>query len=241
MATEADQPPLIVLSGGLGIADGGGALDLLKHGRRVHRIAYAGGSDFERLFDRVLSGAAGAARFDIIGFSIGGWFAQCIAARAPDRVRKVVLAHSFLLEPRLRWRFSTALRLWPLLPRSIIRAGVNRRARLALEPLRTARPEAHAQMVRTVAEALGRPTVLEGLLAQQRVIRDSLAEPLGAVTAPMLIIDSGTDPLVNARARARLRRHYPGAEHVDFAGAGHVSALVAPETFAAAVDRFLRS
>ncbi|HYJ29289.1 MAG TPA: alpha/beta fold hydrolase [Allosphingosinicella sp.] len=242
MGTEADEPPLIVLPGGLGIADGGGeALHILGLGRRLRRVEYSGASDFDGLFERVLSEAAGAARVDLIGFSIGGWFAQSIAARAPERVRKIVLAHSFLLEPKHRWRFSAALKLWPLLPRSIVRAGIMRRARLALEPLSNARPEAHAQMVRAVAEALAEPGVLDGLLTQQRVIRDSLANPLGALAAPMLIIDSSTDPLVDQRARAELRRHYPRAEHVDFAVTGHVSALVAPEVFAATVDRFLRS
>jgi pimeloyl-ACP methyl ester carboxylesterase len=240
--TDANQPPLIVLPGGLGVADGGGeALHILGQGRRLLRVDYSGAADFEGLFKEVLGEAGGAARFDLIGFSIGGWFAQCIAARAPERVRKIVLAHSFLLEPKHRWRFSAALELWPVLPRSLVRAGVMRRARLALEPLRSARPGAHAQMVGTVSEALLRPAVLDGLLAQQALVRDSLAEPLGAVAAPMLIIDSGTDPLVNERARARLRNLYPGAEHVDFTAAGHVSALVAPEAFAAAVDRFLRA
>ena len=232
-------PPLVVLPGGLGVADGGGeALGMLAQGRRLVRIDYADAPDYDALCGSVLQ--AGAARFDLLGFSIGGWFAQCVAARAPDRVRKVVLAHSFVLEPKHGWRFSMALKLWPLLPRSVIRAGVMRRAALALEPLRGVRPEAHARTVRAVAESLDRPETLDALLAQQRLIRDSVTERLGAIAAPMLIVECGIDPLVGRRARAELRRRFPEAEHVDFPDAGHVSALVAPEAFARIVDRFLR-
>jgi pimeloyl-ACP methyl ester carboxylesterase len=237
-----EQPPLIVLPGGLGVADGGGeAFRILAQGRQMSRVDYAEVRDFDGLFESVLCAASGEAAFDLLGFSMGGWFAQCIAARAPGRVRKVVLAHSFVLAPRLRWRFSMALRLWPLLPRSVVRAGVMRRVRLALEPLRSTRPEAHARMMRAVAGTLAEPAALDTLLAQQRIVRDSLTAPLGAVAAPMLIVASSTDPLIGARARAQLRRQHPQAEHVDFVAGGHVSALVAPEVFAATVDRFLRS
>jgi pimeloyl-ACP methyl ester carboxylesterase len=240
--TGERQPPLIVLPGGLGVADGGGeALSLLGQDRQLIRVDYAQASDFDALLETVLcaASASGAPRFDLLGFSIGGWFAQCIAARAADRVGKVVLAHSFVLEPRLRWRFSAALRLWPLLPPSIVRAGAMRRARLALAPLSN-RPELHAEMLRHVSETLAAPEALERLRAQQRVIHDSLAGPLGAVGASILIVDSSSDPLVGAPERARLRRRYPLAEHVDFAAGGHVGALVAPQAFAEVVDRFLR-
>jgi 3-oxoadipate enol-lactonase len=242
VTTAADPPPLVVLPGGLGVADGGGeALATLAQGRRLERVDYAGLRDFDSLLDRVLRAAGNAARFDLIGFSIGGWFAQCVAAQAPDAVRKVVLAHSFLLEPKLRWRFAAALKIWPLLPRSVVRAGVMRRLRVALEPLETTKPETHEETVRAVAETLSRSDTIDLLIAQQHLIHDSLAHPLGPVTAPMLIVDSSTDPLVGAKARARLRSEYPKAEHVGFRGAGHISALVEPERFATAVDTFLRA
>lgn len=240
MTNTADSPPLIVLPGGLGIADGGEALNLLVRNRRLERVDYSDRRTFDSLLNRVL-GAAGGAQFDLIGFSIGGWFAQCVAARAPARVRKIVLAHSFLLEPKLRWRFTVALKLWPVLPRPVIRAGVMRRIRRALEPLRPTNPDSHAEIVRSVGESLHRAETIDLLIAQQQLIRDSLSRPLGPVTASMLIVESSTDPLVAAKARERLRREYAQAETIDFSGAGHVSALVDPAGFAAAVDRFLLS
>jgi pimeloyl-ACP methyl ester carboxylesterase len=176
---------------------------------------------------------------DVIGFSIGGWFAQCLAAHERERVRKLVLAHSFVLGPSSRWRFTAALRLWRLLPAALVRAGVMKRARAALEPLKEERPDEYRTVLKATAAALEKAGTLEQLRAQQRLVRDSLGAPLPAVRADMLIIESSADPLVPRKARAQLRRTYPDARTVDFPDGGHVSALHSPSAFAREVGGFL--
>jgi pimeloyl-ACP methyl ester carboxylesterase len=242
VAEETTQPPLLVLPGALGVADGGGAAAaLLERRRRVVTFAYGEERTAEGLIERALA-AAGAQRFDLLGFSIGGWFAQVLAARQPGRVRKLVLAHSFLLEPGHGWRFAAAATLWPLVPAALFRAGVMKRARLALAPLRERDGEAYAAALRELEQRLASPATRAVLRAQQEAAQDSLRAPIALRDdVAMLIVESDNDALVGAEARAALRSRYPQAERVTIAGAGHAAALVEPEAFAGAVDGFLRA
>lgn len=183
-----------------------------------------------------------AAQFDVIGFSIGGWFAQCLAAREPKRVRKLVLAHSFTLEPHHTWRFGLAAWLWPMMPPALLRAGIMKRARLALAPLKRRDPARYRAALDEAGAAIALAASRARLLALQHAIRDSLLHPSGAVpTHPMLILESDDDRIIGAKARAQLARKYPAARRVVLAGAGHASAVTAPNDLAATVDAFLRS
>jgi pimeloyl-ACP methyl ester carboxylesterase len=57
----------------------------------------------------------------------------------------------------------------------------------------------------------------------------------------VLIIESGDDPILRARDRAKLRAYYPTAEVRTFHGAGHATSLAMPDEYAAAVAGFLDS
>jgi pimeloyl-ACP methyl ester carboxylesterase len=241
VAEKTTQPPLLILPGALGVADGGGeASALLSQGRRVVTFAYGAERTAEALLGRATA-AAGAERFDLLGFSIGGWFAQVLAARRPERVGKVVLAHSFLLEPGQGWRFTAASTLWPLVPAALFRAGGMKRARLALAPLRERDGDGYAAALRELEQKLAAPSTRAVLRAQQEATRDSLRAPLALRDdIALLIVESDNDALVGTTARAALRSRYPKAQRVTIAGAGHAAALVEPEAFAGAVDAFLR-
>lgn len=237
--------PLLVLPGALGIADGGGAVArMLEPARPVVHFDYGSEDRVGPLLGRAVAAmdAAGADRFDILGVSIGGWFAQCLAARHPSRVRRIVLAHSFVLRGGDAWRFRLALRLWPLLPERLLRAGIRARGRRALRPLRTLSEDGYRAVLRQIEAKLAERAALAALAAQQEVILDSLSPPPPKPDAamPILIIEPEDDALIGPGDRARLRRHFPDARVVRLEGAGHIGALVRPRELAEAVDRFLR-
>lgn len=237
---QPTQPPLLVLPGALGVADGGGrALELLGRGRRVVGFAYGRERSLDAVLGRALA-AAGAERFDVIGFSVGGWLAQCLAAREPGRVRRMVLAHSFALDPADAWRFALAIRLWPLLPRALFGAAVSRKARLALRALAAKDPARCTALLEEVRAALADLATAGMLEAQQHVLLDSLRSGSCAADCPVLIVEGEDDPILPPGARAILTGRYPGAERVVLSSVGHAAALVEPELFAARVDAFLR-
>lgn len=241
MDADERQPPLLVLPGALGVADGGAsALELLGRGRRVVGFAYGEERSVHALLARALAAVGDAERFDLLGFSVGGWLAQCLAAREPERVRKVVLAHSFALDPGDAWRFALAVRLWPLLPRALFRAAAGKKARLALRGLAASDPERCAGAMSEVRRTLRDPGTARMLAAQQHVLRDSLSGGGCTARCPVLIVEGEDDPILPPAARERLAREYPGAARVRLSGVGHAGALVDPSGFAAAVDSFLR-
>jgi pimeloyl-ACP methyl ester carboxylesterase len=237
----ASDYPLLVLPGALGVADGGSAESLFAP-TRVVTFSYGAETRIESLLDRAVRqmAEAGARQFDLIGFSIGGWFAQCMAARRPDLVRKLILAHSFTLDRREAWRFGLAARLWPLLPKGLVAAGTAKRARLALAPVRRVDPALYESTLQSIRSAVATREVQARLVAQQLATRDSLVAMDGCLPRqPVLIVESDDDPLIGPRPREKLRSKFPAARIVTLPGAGHVSALSAPEALAEAVTSFL--
>ncbi|HWT12838.1 MAG TPA: alpha/beta hydrolase [Allosphingosinicella sp.] len=244
MASE--RVPLIVLPGALGALEGGDPAEALGPHRAVRTIDYRGDDSFAALAARIAAAAdeEGAARFDLLGQSYGGWIAQCVARERPERVRRLVLSHSFALEPRHRRRFRLGRALLSGLPRRLARPLLLKRARAALAPVAARDPALHRRLLETLAERMLEPAFWDVLAAQQACLAQSLEPAVAALPPigpelPVLIIESDDDPLIAARDRAALRRRVPHAEVRRFERCGHVSALAEPEAFAAAVAAFL--
>lgn len=233
--------PLVFLPGALDGLEGSDAVaERLGAERALIRIAWRPDDRFDGLIARILSAAdaAGAARFDLLGQSYGGWIAQCLARLHPQRVRRIVLSHSFALRPGDRWRFRLASGLLERMPLALIRPLLLKRIRRALAPLRRIDPALVDRHLATLRHEMARPDFRGTLVAQQRCMAGSLMLQ-GRVTAPVLIVESDTDPLVGARARAALRARYPDAAVQRFADAGHISAMVETDSYLAAVKAFL--
>jgi pimeloyl-ACP methyl ester carboxylesterase len=238
--------PLILLPGALGPLEGGDIAGWLSAGRPAITIDYRADDRLQRLLARVLAAAEGegADRFDLLGQSYGGWIAQCVARAHPDRVRRLVLSHSFALEPRQAWRFRLGRRMIELMPHRLGARLLLKRAGRALTPVAMKDPALHERLLDTLERRLRDPEFWKGLAAQQSCLADSLAADFAALApvapdVPVLIIESGEDPMVPERARARLRALYPGAQVVRFERAGHVSAIAEPQSYAWAVEAFL--
>src|SRR5688500_1592799 len=242
----SEPVPLIVLPGALGPLEGAAWDASLGGERTVLTATYASDDTLAALIGRVLAlaDAAGAARFDLLGQSYGGWIAQCVARARPERVRRLVLAHSFTLEPRHAWRFRLGRAMLRRMPRGLAAALLNKRAARALAPVRARDPARHARLVAELGRRVADPGFWDGLVAQQLCLQQSL-EPPFATLAPLsdrlevLVIEGADDPLLAERERAALRARHRRARVVRFDQAGHVSALVEPEAFRAAVLSFL--
>lgn len=235
--------PLVLLPGALGSLEGSeAAANGLGARRPVVVIDYRAGDRFEPLLARILA-AAGAPRFDLLGQSYGGWIAQCLAARHPECVRRLVLSHSFALEPRHGWRFRLGHRLLARFPMALLKPLLLARVRGALAPVRARDPGLFDRQLAALRRGVDSGALLGVLSAQQTCLAESLEGPQAglAPTAdlPVLIVESANDPLLPARARSALKARFPDAAVHCFERAGHVSALVEPERFTALVNAFL--
>ncbi len=179
--------------------------------------------------------AAGFARADVIGLSMGGMIAQELALRYPTRVRRLILAatsadcHPTLDEHRRR--FLAAIE------------GANGGAafwRHAL-PVLFSREFLENEWERLV-ELFGSASELrvDGLLAQlDAVSRHRTTDRLAEIEAPTLVLTADSDRLVPAECGDVLARNIPRAERQTVPGGSHCFHVEMPDTFNRIVLEFL--
>ena len=201
----------------LDAVDGAVAFDLPGHGAEPLpdgevTIAVIGASLLERLPDR----------FSFCGISLGGMVGMWIAAVAPDRVERLVLACTgaklgeradyearaelvrsegigVVVEgARDRW-FTPAFRESP-------------EARMVLDALATMDPEGYA----ACCEAVG---------------RFDFRGELGSVRAPTLALFGDRDPVTPPEVRETLLRGIPGVRTAEIREAAHLANVQQPEAF----------
>jgi len=236
--------PLLVLPGAMGVTDGAGAaLGLLARGRRVVALSYPPVATMTGLCDGIaaLLDRLGMARADVLGSSLGGWVAQCLVRRHPERVRRLVLSHTYALRPEDARRLRMGTRLGRALPGWLFRALLRKRLKMALEPVRRTSPDAWerlraSSLAHLTPEALAR--INEWMLESLRAFRFAPGD-LDGRAADVLIVESADDPLLRPDSRAALRALYPSVRVHTFRGGGHATALAIPAEYAAVVTAFL--
>jgi pimeloyl-ACP methyl ester carboxylesterase len=182
--------------------------------------------------------AEGFEQADCLGSSFGGFVAQCLVRRYPERVRRIILAHTSAPPLRPLQRYAGPLLRW--LPSSLLRAATRRTIRGRI----TAPSEQRAFWFELVDEILRHWTSAD-LIAAFREISDFARHyrfaptDLSGWSGRMLILESENDEFAGPRARAGLRALYPSAQVHTFRGAGHTAMLTRTDEYLAVVDRFL--
>lgn len=182
--------------------------------------------------------AAGIARADILGHSIGGMLAQEFALTFPDRVRALVL---YATTPAFGGRD-------PAFAEQFLRDR--------LAPLDQGRdmPGLAAEMIPSMldpaAPAPGRAEAIAAMAevpeASYRAIVRCLTtfnrrDDTGRIAAPTLLIGGERDPLAPPKTLERMQAAIAGSRLLILPGAGHLAHLEQPSAFASAVRDFLRA
>jgi 3-oxoadipate enol-lactonase len=173
----------------------------------------------------------------VCGVSMGGYVAQHVAARHPDRVAALVLADTRLEADTPEGRAARADlaakvgRLGPaivadaMVPRLLAAAATPRRAALAAD----LRGMIAAQPVATIQAAL----VALG-------DRPDMREAMRHVRCPTLLVVGAEDGITPPECLEEAERIMPAARLLVVPEAGHLVPLEAPQVFNAAVLEFLR-
>jgi 3-oxoadipate enol-lactonase len=171
-------------------------------------------------------------RVSFCGLSLGGLEGMWLAANAPHRVDRLVLACTTpAFRPRETWvERATVVRT----------EGVAAIADAALG--RWFRPpfhDAHPDVVTRFREMLV-STPAEGYAACCDVLADAdVTGRLGEIVAPTLVLTAAEDPAVPPAVGEALATAIPGAAHVVVEDAAHIANIEQPEAFTAALLRHL--
>lgn len=237
--------PVLVLSGSLGTTlemwdpqmDALSAqLRVLRYDRRGHgrspvppgpyTIADLG-ADVLELLDSL-----GLERVSFCGLSLGGAEGMWLAASAPERLERLVLACTM---PRFPPRET-----WEERVRTVRAEGTGAIADAAMErwfspAFRSQQPETVARFRTMLAE-----TPAEGYAACCEALAElDLRSRLPSISAPTLVVTGELDPVVTPEAGEELAALLADARHVVVPGAAHLANVEQPEAFIGALLGFL--
>ena len=195
------------------------------------------GLDVASMADDVLAlmDARGITRTDLAGWSMGGFIAQEVAARAPERVRRLVLLSTDHGGP-------ASVRADPATWRALTDHGGTPREQATRLLGLLFPPELAAQLDAQVGDlvAQARAVLQEGTLdAQERAMEQWHSGPadarLTAITAPVLVA-AGTQDVVIPPENSRLLAAALGDARLElFDGGGHAFMAQDPERLAALI------
>lgn len=177
----------------------------------------------------------------VIGISMGGMIAMTLAIRHPEMLDRLVLVATTAGGPS---NVNASPEVAALLMRAgdeSIETSVRRTfTAIAGAGYMAAHPE---DLDRIVSDSLARPMSAESYQRQLGAcvlhLRQGVADRLGQITAPALIIHGDYDPLIPYPNGRYLAEHIKGARLVTLAGVGHISMIESPERFNREVMEFL--
>jgi pimeloyl-ACP methyl ester carboxylesterase len=190
--------------------------------------------------------AEGLQQVHVLGGSYGGLVAQYFVRRHPNKVRSLVLSHTFVLAAKYAKPLWIAGKLFPALPRSVLAPII--RLRLEKMLLSTLRAAKHPELELWRAylnEAIASDLLKEVFIHQNNCLLTCVQQPqftsedLKEWPGKILIIESEDDPAIGAKERKMLKSIYPQAQVQTFHDAGHASSILKREEVISIVRSFL--
>ena len=186
--------------------------------------------------------AEGVSRFHVLGGSYGGLLAQSLARRFPERVDRLIIAHTGVPEKQRSGRNQRLLFMLSLMPMSWLRNLLRQATRKSLEDA----PQALPFWEPYTEEILDRMTKAS-ILARYRVAADfdatSVFTSRDLVDWPgkILILEGDNDAVADESDRQALKALYPQAKVHTFHGSGHIAAIARLDEYIGAIKDFLHS
>ncbi len=250
-ADPAGEKGTILLLTGLGSKRLGWARQLEVFGREYRTIAMDyrdtgdsdGASDDYTVDDLAddagaLLTALGVTRAHVIGISLGGFTALHFALRRPDQLDRLTLV-STSAGGRANVPASPEI-LALLTPASGMEIGeraIYTYSRIMAPEFVAAHPE---ELERIAATARYRPQSPAAYMRQLRAaLTHDVADDLGRITAPTLVIHGALDPLIPPANGEYLAAHIPGARHIVYPNTGHIPIIERASDFNRDVLAFL--
>ena len=176
---------------------------------------------------------AGVTQFNVVGSSLGGYFAQYLAARHPERVQKAVFANTFPPNDLIKEKNGTLGSLIPYLPEWLVMNVLHGSFGSSIYPT-SGNDEMTLAFLNEISYGRMRKAQVAG---RYKCVVENFEPPVNTAI-PLLIIEVSNDPLVELALREQLRATYPGAKVVTVDN-GHFPYIAAPEFYNQQLINFL--
>ncbi|UCD79129.1 MAG: alpha/beta hydrolase [Desulfobacterales bacterium] len=174
-------------------------------------------------------------RFNVVGSSLGGYLAQYLVDKQPDRIKKAVFANTFPPNNIIIKKFGRLERLRPLFPSWALMLYFRKATVDKIYPA-----SGNSELLRAylLEQFYGRMSKAQ-VVARYRCVIDSF-EPPGIQSSgiPILIIEADNDPLLEEPLREMLKRTYPSAEIKTLPGSGHFPYLNRADEYSKILKEF---
>jgi pimeloyl-ACP methyl ester carboxylesterase len=183
--------------------------------------------------------ALGINYFDLLGFSLGGFITQTIAATRPDLVRKVILVGTAPQGSRALYSFpqlaEKAFALPPMEAFLFIFATRSANSRAKVTAMRQRLMERKQDRDKDT----GKTAIQAQVKALTKWGTDAVTIDLSKIRQPVLIIQGSNDEMMNSDTSLELYKHIPNSVLTYYPDSAHGSFFQYPELFVEQANFFL--
>ena len=209
----------------------------LQSDYRVIAVTYPAVNTLEDMEKGVLAilDHEGVDDFNVVGTSLGGYFAQYLIAKYPDRIQKAVLANTFPPNDLIKEKNGTIGGLIPYLPdwlvMNVLRGSFSGSIYSA---------SGNDELTLAFLNELSYRRVSRAQVAGRYLCVVEKFEPPVNTTVPIMIIEANNDPLVELALREQLKEIYPAAKVVTVSN-GHFPYISMPDFYTQQLQEFFGS
>lgn len=210
-------------------------IEALKADYRVIAMTYPAVYSLAELEKGVLAilEREGITRFSVVGTSLGGYFAQYLVARHPNRIEKAVFANTFPPNDLIKEKNGAIGSLLPYLPEWLVLKVLRDSFESSIYPT-----SGYDELTLAFLNEMSFGRIRKAQVAGRYQCVVEKFEPPVNTNIPILIIEASNDPLVEATLREQLRATYPAAKVVTVNN-GHFPYLAAPDFYTQQLSDFL--
>ena len=212
-------------------------VEALQGDYRVIAMTYPAANSLEELEKGVLAilEREGVTKFNLVGTSLGGYFAQYLVAKHPDRIEKAVFANTFPPNDLIKQKNGTIGSLIPYLPEWLVMNVLRGSFESSIYPT-----SGNDEMTLAFLNEISYGRMKKAQVAGRYACVVEKFEPPVNTTIPILIIEASNDPLVESALREQLRTTYTGAKVVTVDN-GHFSYIATPDFYTQTLRDFFES
>lgn len=195
-------------------------IEALKSDYRIISVTYPAVNSLEEM-DKGISTIIdheGVDKVDLVGTSLGGYFAQYLVARHSDHVLRAVFANTFPPNKIIAEKNKTIGTLLPYLPEWLVLNVLRGSFANSIYPA-SGNDEFTLAFLNEIS--YGRMSKAQVVGRYRAVVEPFIAPNIQTLNIPVMIIESDNDPLVESALREALKTTYPSASVHTFHNAGH--------------------